>query len=567
VSLKRFIKFFLPKWAIRGLGESYFVRRLRLWRNFVWVVGPVLRRQLQPTDTMRTDSCDLTNIRILIPLIETVHYQYLQLLILAKALSLRGADVKVLVCGQNLTGCEIKSVRNKADSKPCWSCWFNETNVLPFFGLNIIRIDDVITKQEQSVLAAEATQLVAARSQQIIRHGVDLDVCIEDSVVRYFYGAVPDDVSLVDPVRVAHTSTALTSVALAERIDRQWSPHVVLTNMPCYSAWEPYYRFFYSNGRRFCQLSMSQFNFRAVVVNQYDLFPAASRFRTYLLSRRAPSLDSNEKAELEDFVQVRRKGAAEIFVQDGYFDSGIDADALAKKLGIDETKRNIFLFSNLHWDVGLSDRSGLFRSVVDWVLDTVESVRDVENLHLYVKPHPAEVYGTSQSLKGVAQIIRETYPDGLPNVTIVEPHWKINTYDLFPYIDLGVIFNGTLGLEMMLDGIPVVSTGLTTHQGLGFACEPQTLDEYHETLRGTRSTPEFDRRELEMFAFFFFMRTRIPWRLTETSYGHADSKGFAIDELADLLPGNDPYLDHLCMCVGQPGYDKIDAWPTETRGD
>jgi hypothetical protein len=566
MSAKRLLKAILPKGLIRLVGDRLFVRRFRHWWNFFWVVGPVLRRQLSARVLEGTEASELTNVRVLVPLIETVHYQYLQILIVAKALAMRGAEVKVLVCGQNLRGCEIKSVRNQDDADPCWSCRFNETNVLPMFGLDIIAIDDIISRTEQDALGVEAAALVAARSSQISRHGVVLDACIEDSVVRHFYGAVPADIQTVERVRVAHTSTALTSIELAARIDREWSPHVVLTNMPCYSAWEAYYRFFRTNGNRFCQLSMSPFNFRAVVVNQYALFPAASRFRKYLLTRGTPLLEADEMHELAEFLRKRRDGASEIFVQDGYFNSGIGPDALANRLRLDDTKRNVFLFSNLHWDVGLSDRSGLFANVIDWVLGTIESVRDAENVHLYVKPHPAEIYGSSESLQGVGQIIRERYPDGLPNVTIIEPHWKINTYELFPHIDLGVIFNGTLGLEMMLDGIPVVSTGLTTHQGLGFAYEPQTLSEYREAVLGTRPIPEYDRANLEMFAYFFFLRTRIPWRVTDTAYAHANFRGFAIDDLADLLPGKDPYVDHLCECIGKPGYERIDAWPPESHG-
>ena len=61
---------------------------------------------------------------------------------------------------------------------------------------------------------------------------------------------------------------------------------------------------------------------------------------------------------------------------------------------------------------------------------------------------------------------------------------KIKPYDLFPYIDLGVIFSGTLGLEMMLNKIPVVSTGITPHLDLGFANEPKNIDEYKMILNG-----------------------------------------------------------------------------------
>ena len=62
--------------------------------------------------------------RVLVPLIETSHYQYGQVLILAKALEMRGADVQVLLCGSFLDGCEIKNSRKKSKD-PCLNCRFS----------------------------------------------------------------------------------------------------------------------------------------------------------------------------------------------------------------------------------------------------------------------------------------------------------------------------------------------------------------------------------------------------------------------------------------------------------
>ena len=62
--------------------------------------------------------------KILIPLIETSHYQFYQIALIAKALELRGAEVKFLVCDETLPGCEIKSIRN-TKKDPCLNCRIN----------------------------------------------------------------------------------------------------------------------------------------------------------------------------------------------------------------------------------------------------------------------------------------------------------------------------------------------------------------------------------------------------------------------------------------------------------
>ena len=79
---------------------------------------------------------------VILPLIETSHYKYLQHLIIAKALEIRGAEIIVLVCGESLTNCEIKSSTN-TDKDPCWRCRFGVQNYLPLFGFKTISFSQI----------------------------------------------------------------------------------------------------------------------------------------------------------------------------------------------------------------------------------------------------------------------------------------------------------------------------------------------------------------------------------------------------------------------------------------
>ena len=197
--------------------------------------------------------------------------------------------------------------------------------------------------------------------------------------------------------------------------------------------------------------------------------------------------------------------------------------------------------------------------MISWVLETIQICSTIEDCHLYIKPHPGEVFDSSSSLKVMSQIIRDAFPELPSNVTIIAPELKINTYDLFPFIDVGVIFNGTLGLEMLLSGIPVISTGKTTHFGLGFAVEPADKDQYRSALLGEIVFPVINREKLELFAYFYFIRTLIPWTLTKQVY--ADNfDGFTFDSLNELETGKNAHLDHLCNCVLDPDNTVIEAW-------
>lgn len=557
---------FIKNFVLKRFRYNHELMRILYWLRYKLFVIPRLRRQLsvRPLDKSALNSG--IKRKILFPLIETSHYQYYQLLIIAKSLEIRGESVKILICGQSLDGCELKSFRNEKDTDPCWRCRFNERSILPLFELEVVRIKDILSSSEIDSIGLEAAELISEGSKEVMRHGIQLKQSIEDSVIRYFYGATPDNNKYVNSIRQAHTKTALMSAEIAHRIDVEWGPNVVISNMPCYSAWEPYYRYYRNNKNRFSQISMSAFNFNSIVYNSFDLFPAERRFHQYVKWRRNNTLNGNEREALQEFISKRTLGEADLFVENKYFSAVGRPDEIKEKLKYDKTKRNIFLFSNLYWDVGLSERGGLFVGVLDWVMNTIELVKDNKKCHLYIKPHPAEFFGSAGSLKGVSQFFKEQYPEGVSNVTIIDPELKFNTYHLFPLIDVGVIFTGTIGLEMMLAGIPVISTGETSHKRLNLAAEPSSLEDYKLYLLGEKSFPVVSFELLELFSYFYFIRTLIPWHLTKQVYND-DFDGFSINSLNELLPGHDSFLDHLCNCIVDSHNTIPEAWSQLEKDD
>ena len=188
--------------------------------------------------------------------------------------------------------------------------------------------------------------------------------------------------------------------------------------------------------------------------------------------------------------------------------------------------------------------------MVEWLVYSVEALKNNKDVHLYIKPHPAEVLDSSSSLKGVEQLLREHFGNLPENVTIIEPELRIKTYDLFEFIDLGVVFSGTLGFEMTLADVPVAAVGKTPMNSLGFCFEPKTHDEYWQCLLG-EAPPFLQKGYLKLFAYFYFIKTTMPWTISEQAFDDRSGK-FAFDCLDDLMPGQNEILDHLCNSILYP---------------
>ena len=386
--------------------------------------------------------------------------------------------------------------------------------------------------------------------------------CIEDSVLRYYYGAVPPDKEIEDNIRKKHLRTALISLEFAKSIDSNWNPDLVLNGMWVYSSWAPIFKYFNKKRENIFQIvTMHPFDYKRVIINSDSLYKSSDRYKNYCLLRKNKDLNVNEKNILNQFISRRVSGTNPQFNDfGGWFDLNHDRKELVNRLAINREKKNIFLFSNIYWDVGISDYGGLYEGVIEWVLDTIKICENNDDLHLYIKIHPAEIFDSSSSIKGIHQIIKDNYPKLPKNLTIILPDHKISPYELFEFIDLGVIFNGTIGLEMMLQGIPIIATGRTVFGESNLCEEPRARQNYAQLLKQMEPHKKPPDNQVHLFAYFYFIKTLIPWNLTKNAYKASIDDGLNYKDIKSLEANKDKYLDHICEHVLNPEEIGIDNW-------
>ena len=147
-------------------------------------------------------------------------------------MELKGAKVYILVCDSALSGCEIRSIKNDSGKITCAGCRFSQSVILPMFRLNILKLSSLL-------------------DESLAQHGVsddDIETCIIDSVIRYYYGAVPSGGLQKGPVINSHEKTAKDMARVARLADEKFNPDVVISNMTSYSMWDPFFRYFNKNG-------------------------------------------------------------------------------------------------------------------------------------------------------------------------------------------------------------------------------------------------------------------------------------------------------------------------------
>jgi hypothetical protein len=492
------------------------------------------------------------NVTILVPYIETSFKKIFILILILKALQLRGAKILFLICNEALPICERYSSRSRSGA--CKYCKFINSSILPRFGFDLIEIKNYLSESDKLEIDVLATSLIDNQSSEYFYHGVDIIPIVNDSLSRYYYGATP----INSDKKHSYYVTALMSTKVAHNIHLIEKPDIMVSHMYAYSEFQPY-NIYYENQPDipvFC-LKGSPWKTDSININSMDVYRNEIRYNTYLASRKTETLNSQELNELKHFIDDRFKGINDEFALHSYYDNKADTPQI-NALNIDKNLKNVFLFSNVEWDVGLVDCHAVFKDVMDWVYYTIEAMKGNDEVHLYIKTHPNEVFGVKSALT-VAQKILVRYPKLPENVTLITPDMKIKPYSLFPHIDVGVVLSGTLGLEMALKNVPVIITGLAPYARKGFVQEPKDKIEYHTMLHASTNKISFDYEKLLLFAHFYFIKMLIPLNLVDKYYGvdFQDIK-YLVSSVKDLEVGKDYHLDHICDCILQNKC--IEAW-------
>lgn len=161
------------------------------------------------------------------------------------------------------------------------------------------------------------------------------------------------------------------------------------------------------------------------------------------------------------------------------------------------------VFSHLLWDGALEPEQALYESLYDWLDDTLRVATEKENVHFVVKTHPAEqIRGTNES---TGEWVREHYAPLPDNIDLLPPDTDVNTYALIDDLDAGVVYASTVGLEMALDGTPVLAGGYPPYGGYGISHDPETRAEYVEQLRNIEQLKHDAERQARAHRFAYFL--------------------------------------------------------------
>ena len=217
---------------------------------------------------------------------------------------------------------------------------------------------------------------------------------------------------------------------------------------------------------------------------------------------------------------------------------------LIEELGIEQNKLVILLLPNIGWDstVLIDSAHTIFEGMSQWVIETTKHLLSKDGVQLIIKAHPMEKIVNSRDTAR-SQIEGSSIGD-LSDIVFVDANSEVNTFDLLPVVDLGLVYMSDIGFEMVLDDTPVIGAANSKYSGYGIIIEPETRNEYFEALDGFIEhqgagfvVTEKQKKLARYFAHLLWNRIvkPFPWR-PGGFWGYEQE--FRMKELVDLVPGS-----------------------------
>jgi hypothetical protein len=218
-------------------------------------------------------------------------------------------------------------------------------------------------------------------------------------------------------------------------------------------------------------------------------------------------LSDEQKQRLEEFMADRRSG------NNVRYDYTADAN---DELNRDSNVYSVGIFTNLMWDAALAEANVVFKDQYQWLQKTLEILTEIDGIQVILKPHPAEAM--RESKQKVGEWLHSEHPNMSEDINLLQPDTDIDTYSIIDYIDTGIVYSTSVGLEMAYNGTPVITSGQSHYRGHGFTIDPEGIREYTDRLsniQDQRCTYEMQQLA-QRYAYLLWIRKHMCFPVFET---------------------------------------------------
>ncbi len=470
---------------------------------------------------------------------------------LAIALTLRGAEIDIFLC-DGAPGCQLTKIGSEPPERivetdarlRCPKCFKQGCATFEPLGVDILTLNQNLTQDDfhEASWIADECDLENLKHLTLGRWKIGEHALA--GALRYFARGDLSVEPLADPVTKKFIKAAVLTARAIDRVLSAREYDVVVFNHGIYTPqgvvgevarsrnirvvnWNPAYRrhcFVFSHGDSYHHTMITE---DAAVWESLRLSPF-------------------QRNQILDYLRDRRQAKDDWI----WFNNAPDMTyrEISEQLNLDD-RPVIAALTSVVWDACLHYESNAFKSLKDWMLQTITYFADRPELQLVIRVHPAEVSGFVKSRDKMADAINAHFPELPENVRVVLPESELSTYSLIDIANAVLVYSTKTGIEASAVGARVIVAGEAWIRNKGFtldATSPETFRKFLDLLPFPSGlAPDLQDRALR-YAYHFFFR-----RMIDLPFIISPDKAkfeIQIDTLDDLGPGKYSGLD--CVCDG-----------------
>ncbi len=473
----------------------------------------------------------------------------------AAQLKQSGHDVKVIICDE-LPYTE-KEIVGLAPLRSYKRCYERTKRYCKAYGVTYLRISDFLSNQNRK----EAYQL-SQQSFKDIKNYKKNNINIWDYAKRnhshYFKGDIKPKGEYESIFRKAFESAYLIETAFSKILSKYVDYEIVSANGKYLQTGIPI-ELNKNLGNSFYTYEVfRQGNGVIVDKNRCSMEQNMDDVWEELKSSKLSAEDRNKLYRSFDMQQKS------INLEDKLWDENrIDNEKeIISLLGIDLRKKIIACYPNVFWDSVHMGLDSVSKDLTSWLKDMIDFVKDRDEFQLIIRTHPAELKAESniQSKFTISDSLNELFDKMPSNVIIVEPKSNVSSYSLANIANANIVWNGTIGLELALNGTKPIVIADAYYANKDFTIDFLNFDDlanYLNKLNDKSEINDEEKRLVEIFSYNIRFRRKFnpPYYYKTWNY---------LYKFSDITRGKNKTLDNLVgFFLDQNSYMNIGSFDFE----
>ncbi|HET9402980.1 MAG TPA: capsule biosynthesis protein [Burkholderiales bacterium] len=495
--------------------------------------------------------------------------------VLAVALTLRGANVELLLCDAVLPACLAADAtwytsmerfsRNGPQTDLCADCYAPACRMFEQLGLRIHALSNWVSHEERASAAKLAETAHVSTMGRLQHDGMAVGEHALAGTLRFFARGDLASEPQGEPILRRYVEGAVLSAAGARRLIRERNCETVVLHHGIYVPQGAIAEATRIEGKRVV-------TWNPAYRKQCFIFSHNDTYHHTLLDEPTGAwqnlrLTAEQEGSLMRYLQSRATGSADWIWF--HHRPSFDRAALFRDLRIDPSRPIIGLLTNVVWDAQLHYPANVFTGMTEWLVETVRYFERHPQLQLLIRVHPAEIRGTLPSRQRIQDELRQAFPVLPRNVFVVPPESELSTYTAMSACDSVIVYGTKAGVELASIGVPVIVAGEAWVRNKGITIDPCDKHEYFECLSRLplrkRMSEEATARA-RLYAYHFFFRRMIPLEFMEPVSGWPPYRP-AVQDLGQLCAGKSRGLDVICdgILAGKPFIFPAETFPDSHR--